>query len=56
MSFACRPDLDGAFGVVIFEAASEAAARAYMESDPAVKNGVMTAELHPMRVSLMAGR
>ncbi len=41
------PCLDGAFGVVIFAAESEEAALAYMNDDPAVKHGVMAAELHP---------
>jgi len=40
------------FGVAIFEAADETAARKFMESDPAVMAGVMTAELHPFAVVL----
>lgn len=40
------------FGIAIFEAADEAAARAFMESDPAVVAGLMTAELHPFAVAL----
>jgi uncharacterized protein YciI len=47
------PCLDGALGVVVFRAATEEAARAFMESDPAVRHGLMTAELHPFRVSLV---
>lgn len=43
---------DRTFGLVIFEAADEAAARAFMEADPAVAEGVMTATLHPYRVAL----
>lgn len=43
---------DGAFGVVIFEAADETAARSFVADDPAVLAGVMTAELHPFRVSM----
>lgn len=46
------PATDGAFGIVIFEAADETAARSFMADDPAVRAGVMTAELHPFRVSL----
>lgn len=46
------PATDGAFGIVIFEAADETAARSFMAEDPAVLAGVMTAELHPFRVSL----
>ncbi len=47
------PCLDRAFGVCIFEAESEEAAHKIMENDPSVKEGVMTTELHPFRVSLM---
>lgn len=43
---------DKTFGIAIFEAADEAAARAFMESDPAVVAGMMTAELHPFAVAL----
>jgi uncharacterized protein len=46
------PATDGAFGIVIFEAEDETAARSFMEDDPAVRAGVMTAELHPFHVSL----
>lgn len=47
--------LDGGaktFGLVIFEAPDEAAARKFMQSDPAVIANVMTAELHPYQVAL----
>jgi uncharacterized protein len=40
------------FGIAIFEAKDEAAARAFMESDPAVVAGLMTAELHPFAIAL----
>ncbi|MBI3795537.1 MAG: hypothetical protein HY268_01010 [Deltaproteobacteria bacterium] len=43
-----------AFGVVIFRARSEEAARHIMNSDPAVKNGLMRAELYPYRIAVMA--
>jgi uncharacterized protein YciI len=43
---------DKTFGIAIFEAADEVAARAFMESDPAVVAGLMTAELHPFAVAL----
>jgi uncharacterized protein len=43
---------DKTFGIVIFEAESEDAARKFMEDDPAVKAGVMTATLHPYAVAL----
>jgi uncharacterized protein len=44
--------LDKTFGLVVFEAESEAAAKAFMESDPAVVAGVMSATLHPYSVAL----
>lgn len=44
---------DVPFGIVIFEAETEDEARAIMEGDPAVREGVMTATLHPYRVALM---
>jgi uncharacterized protein YciI len=43
---------DKTFGIAIFVAADEAAARKFMEADPAVVAGVMTAELHPFAVVL----
>ena len=43
---------DKTFGIAIFEAKDEVAARAYMESDPAVVAGLMTAELRPFTVAL----
>ena len=46
-----EPD-DRTFGLVIFEAPDEAEARRFMESDPAVVAGVMTATLHPYAVAL----
>lgn len=44
------------FGIVIFEAANDAEARKIMESDPAVRAGVMTAKLFPYRIALMRER
>ena len=44
---------DKTFGLVIFEATDEAAARDFMTSDPAVIADVMTAELHPYQVALL---
>ncbi len=44
--------LTATFGLVIFEAESEAMARAFMQSDPAVEAGLMTATLHPYAVAL----
>ena len=43
---------DKTFGIAIFTAVDEAAARRFMEADPAVAAGVMTAELHPFAVVL----
>ena len=43
---------DKTFGLVIYEAESEQAARAFMASDPAVVAGVMTATLHPYSIAL----
>lgn len=43
-------------GLVVFEAKDEEAARAIMEGDPGVIGGVFTAELHPMRLSLVRDR
>jgi uncharacterized protein YciI len=46
------PCTDDTFGLVIFRAANEDAARAFMFNDPSVKNNVMVAELHPMHISI----
>jgi len=40
------------FGIVIFRAGSEEAAQALMESDPAVRAGVMQAELFPFSIAI----
>ena len=40
------------FGVVVFSAASELLAQELVADDPAVRNGVMNAELLPFRVAL----
>jgi uncharacterized protein YciI len=40
------------FGIVIFEASSDAEARDLMACDPAVRAGVFSAELFPYRVAL----
>ena len=47
------PCVDGEFGVVVFRAATEEEAEEFMLSDPAIRRGLMNAELHPFRVSLM---
>lgn len=43
---------DKTFGIVIFEAPDATAARAFMENDPAVKGGLMTADLHPYLIAV----
>lgn len=54
VKMAGRTDTTGpeSFGVVVFEAPDETDARAIMENDPAVKEGVMSAELLPFRIAL----
>lgn len=44
---------DKTFGLVIFKAADEAAAREFMNADPCLVAGVMTGELHPFSLALM---
>lgn len=44
------------FGIVVFEAASEDAARRVMQDDPAVSEGVMQAALWPFRVAFASAR
>lgn len=46
-----RTDAEG-FGIVVFEAADEASARAYMEADPCVAAGIMTAVLQGYRPAI----
>jgi uncharacterized protein YciI len=43
--------LDKTFGIAVFEAESDAAAHSFMQNDPAVAEGIMTAELHPYRIA-----
>lgn len=45
--------LDKTFGLVIFEAETEEAARLFMESDPVVVANIMTGTLHPSSVALL---
>ena len=45
------PCLDRAFGVSIFEAESLEAACELVAHDPAVERSVMSAEVHPFRIS-----
>lgn len=44
---------ESTFGIAIFEAEDESAARKIMEGDPAVAGGVMSATLYPYKVALM---
>lgn len=43
-------------GIVIFEAADEAAAERIMREDPVIEGGFARGELRPFRVSLLRGR
>jgi uncharacterized protein len=43
------------FGIIVFEAQDEVAARAFVDADPAVSAGVMGAEFYPFRVALLRG-
>ncbi|MCI0449320.1 MAG: YciI family protein [Chlorobi bacterium] len=47
------PETSGKFGLVVFEAESEDEAKSLMNNDPAVKSGIVSAELFPYRVSLL---
>jgi uncharacterized protein YciI len=46
------PCEDASFGIVVFRADSEEAARTLMENDPAVRSRLFTAELKPFRLAL----
>ena len=41
-----------AFGIVVFQADGNEAARDIMNADPAIEHGVMRATLHPFRIAL----
>ncbi|MDR7189723.1 uncharacterized protein YciI [Microbacterium sp. BE35] len=45
-------ETEGTFGITIFEADDEPAARAVMNADPAVAAGVFVASLHPYRIAV----
>lgn len=45
---------ESTFGIIVFRADDEQAARRFMEADPAVREGVMRAELFPCRVALLS--
>jgi uncharacterized protein len=46
------PCLDDTFGVVILRAPDDAAARDFMFNDPSIRQNIMLAEIHPMRISI----
>ncbi|MBL8744873.1 MAG: SRPBCC domain-containing protein [Phycisphaerae bacterium] len=43
-------------GIVVFQAVNQPAAQEIMNNDPAVKEGLFKAELHPMRLASVRGR
>ncbi|HEY9309464.1 MAG TPA: YciI family protein [Microbacterium sp.] len=45
-------EAEGTFGITIFEADDEAAAREVMRADPAVATGVFDATVHPYRIAV----
>jgi len=45
--------LDGAFGMIMYKAETEEAARAMFENDPLTKSGITATEFHPFRVGHM---
>lgn len=47
---------DHTFGIVIFEAEDYDSAQKQMRLDPAIQEGIMTAELFPYSVALMRGK
>jgi uncharacterized protein len=50
------PCVNGEFGLVIYRAESMEKAQRFMEGDPAIAQGLMAAELHEFRMSLLEGR
>ncbi|WP_139491877.1 YciI family protein [Brevibacillus dissolubilis] len=50
------PCEDATFGIAVFYADSEQEARAVMENDPAVREQIMNARLHPFRAAFFAGQ
>lgn len=47
---------ESSFGIVIFDAHTEEEAQIIVENDPAIRQGVMQAELYPYRIALMANQ
>lgn len=48
------PCLDDTFGIIILHAEDDQNAQSFMLNDPSVKENVMMAELHPLRISLQS--
>jgi uncharacterized protein YciI len=46
------PCLDDTFGLVVLRAGNDEVTNAFIFNDPSVKENVMMAELHPIRISL----
>jgi uncharacterized protein YciI len=44
---------ESSFGIIIFRAETEAAARKIMNDDPAVREGVMLARFFPYRIAIV---
>ena len=42
------------YRIVVFNAASEAEARAIMDADPAVSDNVMSASLYPYKIAVLS--
>jgi uncharacterized protein YciI len=53
--FGAGPFLDGAGGMTVLRAASMDEARAAVEADPAVRRGLLVAEIHPWRLVFEGG-
>jgi len=51
--FLAGPCVDAAFGIVIFDAESIEQARSLTADDPAVAAGIVTADVHEFRISLL---
>jgi uncharacterized protein YciI len=45
----------GEFGIVVYEAESDADAEAIRDGDPVIQAGVMTATVYPFRIALITG-
>ena len=49
-----QTDAADGYGIVLLSAGSEHEAQQVMESDPAVREGVMRAQLHPYRIAVLS--